>query len=338
MAASVTADTAPAPETALPEPTDSGAVVESPEDGAAVEASPTPDTDVSVEAGENVDESTPEGKAAKTRSERQRDAWLESLRKDPEKAKELLGPLIEPIVQTERERIETERQATEAKAKADADVAKVAQARTEKLQSWLGVPDAPDKPGTLTTLTREIDDLNRQIRSELTDPKGADLDALAVAVAEREGAKSRLIDNNGMAGTIEEMVWDTFSAEFQSLAMRPEIAGDPAKQQRYLNAPGGVKGAVNTLCDMVAASVEARKDAEIAEIRTKAAQELKAMTADRDIHRFNAGAGPAPETVGAATASGALTRQQFMALPQEQKDKIRREQPQVLADIYSRSA
>jgi hypothetical protein len=66
--------------------------------------------------------------------------------------------------------------------------------------------------------------------------------------------------------------------------------------------------------------------------------QLAARDSELEAYRQRLG-GRAPQVDrGGVLANGNLTREQFLALPKDQKDRIRREQPGLLNDIYSRSA
>lgn len=330
---------APVPESATPadaapaqsEPTAaSDAVAESRADDAGTPNQPTPESDDSAEDdgddtedADTTSEQTEEQKKL-SRKERQR-----------QREQERINTAVADAIAAKEREAQTAEQARVQQEES----AKAAKARQDKLEAFLGKPDAPEAPGTLNTLRREIDDLNRAIRSELVEPKGADLDDMAAQVAERESRVTRLTENSAMAGEIEDLVWSSFGNDFASAAEFPEFA-DRAAKAKYLNAPNGVKGALAVFRETIRAAVEGEKAAEVSALTAKHDAELKAAQADRDSWRIRASGGEyTPEQAGLPhLASGQLTRAQFMSLPREQKEKMRRDQPGAVAEIYSRSA
>lgn len=223
----------------------------------------------------------------------------------------------------QREQRQQQEATTRAQQKATEDAAR---ARQEKLAAFLGTPDAPEKPGTLAALRSEIDDLNRQIRSEMVNPAGADLDALAAQVSEKESSLTRLTENNRMAAEIENLVWSTFETDFVSATAFPELA-DPATKNRYLRAEGGVRGALGVFRDAIIAAKDAEKASELAALTTKHQSQVKALEADRAAWRARAGGAEVADTApgGAPISAGglALTPERYAAMSYEDRQKLR---------------
>lgn len=334
------------PTPALPstEPTGEGAVVESPLASEESQGEPTPEDVSSAEAGppEDDDEPKPDetSEESKSRTERQFERRLKALLADPEKAKGVLSPILDPLLQAARDKDAAERKAASESAEASRAAQQAELARVKELQEFIGVPDAPDKPGTISTLQAEYETLNQQIRQELLTPTGqVDIDALSKQADEKQFEIKQYSKSLKMAGVIEGLVWQRLGPDFASAATFPELAADPQKQAAYLNAQGGVRGALHVLADTIRAAKDAEKAAELKAQADKHAVELKALQTDLAGWRVRAG-GAEGQSVGTGRPgfSGAMTRQQFMALPKDQKDQMRREQPLAVAEIYSRSA
>lgn len=266
----------------------------------------------------------PEGERKLSRKERQR------LREEER---------IAAAVQAEVAKRESERAQAEEARRQQEQSQEAARKRNAELAEFVGEPDTAERPGTIRRLDAEIADLNAKIRAELTNPQGLDLDGMVAEVAKKEADKAAFVKANQMAGRIEEHVWSTFGADFAAAANFPEFGDDPAKKARYLNAQGGVAGALRALVDVANEAKDAHYTAEIAKINEKNAAQLKAAQADRDAWRVRAGGGEAVvEQDGTPISIGAMTREQFLALPREQKERMRRDQPAAVAAIYQRSA
>lgn len=293
-----------------PDSTDAGDAVESPVAGDDSAPSPTPEGDTSAEAGEGEDDDEPKPDETpderKTRSQRR---------------KERLEQQIEQRVQAALAKSESERKATEAQQQTAEQARQAALARQQALHQYIGVPDAPGRPGTLTTLRNEIDTLNRQIRSELTQPQGADLDALTQQVAEREARFERTRENLAMSSQIEEYVWSQLGNDFASAAQFPELASDPAKQSAYLNAQGGVGGALRVLADTIRSAKDAEKTAALKDLSDKHSAEVKALRSEVSNWRVRAGAEEVPDvgTGRAATGGPGLTLERYRSMTTEER-------------------
>lgn len=293
-------------------------VAEGQSDAADAADRPTPESDEdAAEDGDDDEGQDSEATAEQTeeqkklsRRERQRLREQERIERE----------VAERLAAKEREQAEAaERQKREAEAQ------KAAAERQQRLAAFIGEPDAPGKPGTLAQLDQEIADLNRQIRAEITDPKGADLDALSAQVAEREARRDRLRENRTMVGEIEDLVWSAFGTDFASAAAFPEFS-DPADKARYLRAEGGVRGALGVLRDVVRAAVTAEKDAEIAKLKAEHDSTVKTLREEMRGWRVRAGAEEVPDTTSggqAATSGGVLTPERYAAMSFEDRQKLR---------------
>lgn len=315
MASPAAVESTADPSSALPaESTGAGDALENPVAGDGLTSEPTPEGDPSAEAGsleEDDDEPKPDetSEQRKSRSDRQFENRLKAIAADPEKARALLGPILDPLIQADRERTDSERKASEAQQQTAAQARQAALARQQKLQEFIGVPDAPGKPGTLSTLQAEYDTLNRQIRSELVTPTGTvDLDALTQQADQKAARIERTRENLAMTSEIEDYVWSQFGNEFASAAQFPELAADPAKQSAYLTAQGGVSGALRVLADTIRSAKDAEKTAALKERDDKHAAEVKALKSEVSNWRVRAGAEEVPDVgTGRPAAGGGRT-------------------------------
>lgn len=292
-------------------------VAEGPGSGDDASQTPTPDrsdTDGSAEdQGDDEDAAEserPESERKLTRSQRQALRQQEAI--DKAVADALAKHQSDQQAAAERQR--------QAQASTEAQ-----QAKAKRLAEYLGEPDQPGSPGTIARLTSEINDLNRQIRAELTTPQGADLDALAAAVAQKETEVATYQRANALAGEIEDAVFDTFRADFTSAKEFPELAADPAKQAAYLHAQGGVRGALHVLADTIRSAKDAEWSAKLAASEKVAADKLAAMQTDRDGWRVRAGGAELPTTDGgsASNTSGLLTPDSYASMSYEERMKLR---------------
>lgn len=244
----------------------------------------------------------------------------------------------------EQERIEREvaerlaakeREATEAaeREKREAEARKAREQAAREFAEYIGEPDEDAR------LRDEIADLNRQIRSEVANPNGADLDALEAKVSKAEARLAEITRARGFQDKIAANLWNGIEAHVMSPLQWPEFS-DPATKQRYLGAEGGIAGALGVLKDVLRTAWQAEVDAERAETKKQHDSEVATLREELRGWRVRAGAEEVPDTTsgGPAVSSGAMTRTEFMRLPKEQKDRMRREQPAVVAAIYERSA
>lgn len=268
----------------------------------------------------------------------------------PEEAKSKAEKRRERRRAREQERIDkaVEERLAEAEAKRKADQEEAdrqskteaaVKARQEKFSKFLGTPESN------RALQDEIASLSNDLTALTADPE-YDTDQgkidrakeIAASLQAKRSDLARLAENNEMSDLIWSDIWDTVGGDFASAAAFPELAKDAKLQARYLKAEGGVRGALSVLRDILQADWKAQSDAEMAEVKKAHKVELDAMTQQARTWMQRAG-GSELDGVGAgAPAPGAMTRAQFMSLPREQKERMRREQPALVADIYARSA
>lgn len=225
--------------------------------------------------------------------------------------------------------VETTQKATADKAAADAKAAE--EAFFSEFGSYVGTPDVR------STLDADIATLTTEIANLKPYAEGTDLDVLEqkqTALQEMVGKRSKLNENKA--------TYDKIDAFQFRMAQREWAAGAsslPAEhQQRYLNAtniPDLLKLHEDGIVARERAAHKAVLDATVAEWSGKLAKEETAHAATRT---GAPGAGPAPNGSNGMGGSGPLTRDQFLNLPKEQKDRMRRDRPDLVAEIYSRSA
>ncbi len=313
----------PAPDTGPTEGVEPAA--EGPSEGEQRDAQPTPEDDSSAEddgEDEGTEPEQTEEERKLSRRERQRLREQERIEKERQAA-------VEEYRRTQ------ETAAEQAKREQDAKAAREAAAK--EFAEYIGEPDETDR------LNAEIADLNRQIRAEVADPKGVDLDdperGLLAQVAKKEARLSEIKRAQGFQEKIANNLWNGIEAHVMSPLQFPEFAGDPAAQARYRSAEGGIAGALAVAREVIRAAAIAEKDAEIVKLREEHTTAMKALEADRNGWRVRAGGEEVADTSagGYAAPSGAMTRAEFMKLPKDQKDRIRAN-PAALAAIYERSA
>jgi hypothetical protein len=306
-----TADPAPA----LSEPT--GTV-----DGSVEGQSEQPTDDTSLAPGTDDASNEPEGGEAEDdapRSEEEQKLSRSERRKLREQ--ERIAAAIEA------DRVERARQAEEAaaaKKRAD-EAAKAAKARTERLSQFIGTPDAPDKPGTISTLQAENAELYERLRTEIGTIDQDTFDQIDTKIKANKARIERLNENRAMSSEIEAFVWDTFGADFASAVGFPEMA-DPATKAKYLNAEGGVRGALNVLADAIRTAKDAERDAALKAQAEKHATQVKALEADLTSWRIRAGGSEVADTTSGGTASLSgqlLTPERYRSMTFEQRQKLR---------------
>lgn len=309
VASVASTDTASAsPDALSTEPTDGGATVESPIGETTTDASlPTPESDDdSAEAGDETEASTNEdGTPRPSRSERQRQKWLEELLSDPAKAESVLGPAIQPFVDKALSAKEQQAQAEATTRQQQETAQRAAQARSAAFAEHLGVPDAPGKPGTLSQFQQEYDEANRQVRSELVNPTGADLDALIAKAANAEAQIGRLRANNALVSAAEDYIWEQINqGGFARVGEIPEMAANPEAVKRFLHGGHDVHQAHQILADTIRSSEQAKSTQALAALEAKHATQMKAVEADRNAWRVRAGGGEATTANGGTASLG----------------------------------
>lgn len=318
------AEPSPAPD---PGPTeDATPAAESPSEGEQPSETPTPESEDPAEDDgdtEGDDPAQTDEERKLSRRERQRIREQERIDKAVE----------ERIAAREREREQAEAEKTR-----QAQTQEARAAAAKEFAAYIGEDGETDR------LTNEIAELNRQIRSEVADPQGVDLDhpetGLLAEVAKKEARLAEIKRAQGFQEKIANNLWNGIEAHVMSPLQFPEFANDPAAQARFVGAEGGIAGALKVAREVIRAAVVAEKDAEIEGLRKTHTSEKAALEADRNSWRVRAGGSEVADTSagGAAALSGAMSRAEFMALPKERKDQIRRDQPALVAEIYSRSA
>jgi colicin import membrane protein len=308
-------DTAGTPADALPvEPTsDGGSSVESQSTDQATESeTPTPEDDISAEDdGEDEGTEVEQTEEQKRLSRRERQRLREQERID--KAVE------ERIAARERER-----EQAEAEKQRQAQTQEARETAAKEFAEYIGEPGESDR------LTAEIADLNRQIRSEIADPRGVDLDdpekGLLAQVAKKEARQAEIARAQGFQAKIANNLWNGIEAHVMSPLQFPELAGDQAAQARFLGAEGGIAGALKVAREIIRTKALAEKDAEIATLKESHQTALKALEADRNGWRVRAGGSEVADTSagGQAALSGQLlTPERYAHMTFDQRQKLR---------------
>ena len=302
-----TAEPTTAPDTGS---TEAGSLaVESPSDDAEATSQPTPDSEESAEddgddeGTETTGEQTEEQKRL-SRRERQRLREEERLHK----------AVADAIAERDRVANEAaERQLAE-------DMAR--KAREESQKRFV---EYKGEQGENERLASEIADLNRQIRAEIANPAGVDLDDLEAQVSQKEARLADIQKAQGFEGAIREDIWNGIEAHMLTPLQWPEFS-DQAARQRFLTTPGGIAGAWNTAREVLTAAIEARKDAEIATLKSDHESEVKTLREEMRGGRVRAGAEEVSDTTSggaAAIADGALTPDRYSRMTSEQRAKLR---------------
>lgn len=271
---SVAPDTGPTPEGLL--------AVERPSDDTDATDQPTPDDesaeDDGADEGEHPDQpdQTEEQKKL-SRRERQRQREEERIAK----------AVQERFEQAERERQTAEQQA------------KVEQARAERQKALAAYRG---EEGEHARLTAEIADLNRQIRSELSNPQGIDLDAVEQQIAQKEARLGSITQAQAFEGEIAQGIWNGIEAAMLSPLQWPELSG-PELRQKYLSAEGGIVGCLQIAREAIVAAKDAEKASALKAQADQHATALKALEADRNAWRVRAGGAEAADTSSGGTAA-----------------------------------
>lgn len=306
MSTTASAPAAPAPS----EPTaDTTGTVESPGVGPAIVSEPTPDDTSAEDPGETEgtesedDQPRSEEEKKLSRSERRRLREQERIDK----------AVADAIAASKREA----EQAEEVR-KNQERIQQAIKARQERLAKFVGTPES------LQTLSTEIDTLNRQIRSELVDPKGADLDALADQVAQKEFERSRLQENQQYEGVIRDEIWTQIESDYAFPATFPELANDSKAKAAYLNNPQGIRGALTTLAETIRSSKDREWQAKLDAATRESDSKIKALEADRNGWRQRAGGGgDSVEEAGTpAYSAGTLTPERYAAMSSTDRAKL----------------
>lgn len=271
---------------------------------------PTPDDTSAEDTGDTEGTEDPEDQPRNdeerklSRRERQR------LRE----AERVQQAVADALAQKEREAA-TAKEAADRQAKIDKQLAE----RRERYSKFVGTPEI------VQSLTAERDALNRQIRDEIVNPQGVDIDALAVQVAAKDAELARLTDNQSYEGVIREEIWAQIEDGYAFPATFPELANDPKAKAAYLHAQGGIPGALTVLADTIRSAKDREWQTKI-DAQTKAHQsELKALQADRDGWRVRAGGGELSieESGTPSYPAGTLTPERYAAMDSTDRAKLR---------------
>lgn len=244
----------------------------------------------------------------KTRSERRRE---NRIKREQERIEQAVADRLAAI---ERERTE----AAEATKRKEA-AKKAREAAAKEFAVYVGEDGEADR------LNAEIADFTRKIRAEVADPQGVDTDELEAEIARREGRLSEIQKGQKHHDAVAQNIWNGIEAHIYSPLSWPELA-DQATKQRYLQAPGGIAGALSTLKEIVVASVEARKDAEIAEITKAHAAKVATLEDAVREWRVRAGGAEVVDTTSGGSAvaiSGVLTPERYAGMTTEERQKLR---------------
>lgn len=253
----------------------------------------------------------------KQREERRR-AEAEAARRAEEDAR------IAERVQAELER--REREAAERK-QAEAQE----QERRQRFGQWLGddaevqqlrtiasavLPDLPDDPYTMDAEAyRQLQQKHAEAndaRRKLTEFDG------------RRGMLSAIAQDIKQAERLEAQQW--LSSEVRRATDIPDVGSD------FLAAPDPYE-LIKRVRDSVAGSIESRYKDKVADLEDEIA-ELRAELGGDTTHR--AGRTATAERAAPVGGNRTMTRDEFMQLPWEQRQKLRREQPALIERIYAR--
>jgi hypothetical protein len=290
-----TAESSAAPESG---PTvDDSSAVESQSGDTADDSTPTPESDDSAE-DDGEDEEPEQTEEQKKLSRRERQKLREQER-------------IDKAVEERFAAKEREAQAAEAEKQRQAQTQQAREAAAKEFAEYIGEDGETDR------LNAEIADLNRQIRAEVSDPQGADLDGddgLLAQVAKREARLAEIQRAQGFQQKIANNIWNGIEYEILSPLQFPEFASDPAAQARYRGAEGGIAGALKVAREVIRAAAIAEKDAEIVKIKESHQTAVKALEADRNGWRVRAGGEEVADTSAggqAANGGGVYTRERL---------------------------
>lgn len=315
------AETAPsvaveAPDATHGEQTDQSTPVDTDADTA--ETPPSTDGDDADPDLQPTDSDTEE--EAKTKSEKRRE------RRQAREQKRIDDAVEERFAAREAERTaKAAQEASEAKTK------KAAEDFYQEFGSFVGSPE------TRTSLVQDISALTSEVTQLRPYAQGTDLDALE-AKQEALSAKIAELDRlNANQSTYDKL--DAF--QFRLTQNQYVQAGSelPKEFQGQLlgarDVPGALKAIKEGYIALGRSQEAAVKDKEIAEWKGKYEKEAASHEATRT---GAPGSGPAPQGQNGGGVSGSMTRAEFLALPKERRDHIRRENPGALAAIYERSA
>ncbi len=242
----------------------------------------------------------------------------------------------ERIEKTVSERLEQAERAREVKAhqeSAEKQTKEAAEAWHKEFGDLLGTPEIHSQlEQDIAALTRETVAIRPY---ETDDPDAAVrlLEEKQKVLHEKIAQRDQLKTNQATYDKIDKYQFQMT----QDIYLRRAASLPPEHAKLYLQS-----GDPDTALTRLEAGIVAR---EAAKHEAEKAAAVKAITADLEKERAahaatrtgGPGSGPVPAT-GGIGASGAMTRDQFLALPKDQKDKIRRERPALVAEIYSRSA
>lgn len=240
-------------------------------------------------------------------------------RKERQKLRE--DERITKAVEERISRAEADRKQADEARERQAQLEAAAKARAERFEKYLGTAESNQ------WLQSEIDGLVSQMAAltadEYHDPTASK--ALSDQLVAKRADLIRRYENNQMAEEIRLDLWSRFENDFSSAGSFPELAADAAAKARYLRAEGGVAGALKTLRETLVTATEARKDAEIAEIRKTSKAEIEAMRADRDAWRTRAGGEALADVGGGAPSAvpGVLTPERYHGMSFEQRQELR---------------
>lgn len=317
------------------EPTEAATAVESHSDPSpTLGDSPTPESSDSAEAGEPESEApelNDDGTQKPSRADRQFHTRLDALLKDPDKAREVLGPAIEPLLQQALAAREQEQQTKAQQAEAEA---KAKQADTEWQQRFADLVGTPE---VHTSLNQEIAALTREIVSLKPYGDNTSLDVLEekqTLLDQKLAQREQLAANQKLYDEIDRFQFARMSNDF--LALADSLPPEHAALYRQAQTPAAALVRLEAgIVAREAAKAEARVKAVEAEWSGKLAKEQAAHAATRT---GAPASGPSPNGANGVGGGAIRTREQFMALPIEQRAKMRREQPSVVDEIYRRSA
>jgi hypothetical protein len=285
----VTADSAPEAQAAPSEAADPQDVThgESTERAADTDTVETPessddgddDHDPETEPSEG---DTPEEAKSKAQKRRERRQQREQERID--------RAVEERIAAKERERqAETDRQQREAEAQ------KAREERTKRFAAYIGEDGETDR------LTAEVNELNRRIRAEIATIDQDSLDKIEADIRSKEARIASIREARGFEGEIRQDIWNGIEGQILSVLRHPEFA-DQATKARYLNAEGGIAGALDVYREVVREAAKSEAAAEIAEIKKAHATEKASLEAVARDWRIRAGGEEVPDTTSGGSA------------------------------------
>jgi hypothetical protein len=317
-------DTAAPPE-AAPDtgPTPSGDAVERPSDGDAISAPPPPGDQPAEDTGEGTDDDTSDDDAPRSEEEQK----LSRSERRRLREQERIDKAIEERW-AERERV---REAERATAEAEAKAREAQQAYHKRFGDLVGTPEKrAELQAEIHALVSETTSIN---------PEEADWEALQklnkarLSLAEKQADMRRLEQNERTFNDLREFEFEVTKADYLRLAE----SLPPEHQKAYLSSQT-IPEALQRLEAGLVAREAAKAKAEVAKVEAEwRSRYEKEVAAHAETRTGVPGAGPS--TAGGGLSTGGISsREQFLSLPKEQKDKIRREQPDLVAAIYSRSA